>query len=235
MAVRFDTTDSNMAVTTDSYTGITGTGTRSMSCWVKIWDSSTYQTFFAYGATPNGQAWTCSCNTGLGRPIISLRYYYEHYQPSDFTLLNNGDWHHIVYTFNGTTAGDHKFYIDGNESDRYTVRDGIINTQASLIKIGNDFGGGQAGKIELFDVRFYSKELSLSDINDIYDDGNGCDNITDNLELRYEFRKQSGTVGTVLDTSGNNRHGAGTGTIKPIYTQDPFKSCTISKPKVIIN
>ena len=83
----------------------------------------------------------------------------------------------------------------------------------------------------VFDFRFYSSALTGANISSIFSDGNGCDEISSNLETRYELREETGNAVSVTDTSGNGRTGAVANS--PAYEVESFVACVTDTVRMI--
>ena len=78
----------------------------------------------------------------------------------------NGAWHHLVMTANGTAL---KLYLDGIllGSDTSTVSIGTAGAQSLVFGRAGDYNGNYMnGQLE--QCRIYTSELSLTDVQDIY-------------------------------------------------------------------
>jgi hypothetical protein len=82
--------------------------------------------------------------------------------------LNNNTWRHVVAICNGTIL---KLYVD--YSDYNTVDAGVSITDVhSLIRIGQYYSSSFSLKGNIADVRIYNRELTLSEINLLYNEKN---------------------------------------------------------------
>lgn len=103
-------------------------------------------------------------------------------QVSSTNTVNDGSWHHVVVTYDGSSAASGvNFYIDGSLETPITIFDnltGSISTSEDF-EIGARGSGGYnrfAGDID--EVLVYEKELALSYIEDRYNSGNGLEDYT---------------------------------------------------------
>ncbi|MBU1078460.1 MAG: LamG domain-containing protein [Spirochaetes bacterium] len=143
-----------------------------------------------------------------------------------FTLVGAamgfGAWHHIGFTYDGSNG---KIFVDGDKDlDDNSYSGALATTQTQEVYIGDNKNVANFdldGK--MFDVRIYNTAISDANMTSIYSDGNGCDGITSGLVGRWEMREESGTAGTVVDTSGGGHDG--TATDSPSYVADPFNAC----------
>ena len=82
--------------------------------------------------------------------------------------INDESWHMITITVDGTT---HRMYIDGANVDNVTTGSNIFGGASG------DFGlhFGQGNYIGLLDeMGIWNRSLSVSEINDLYNGGDGC-------------------------------------------------------------
>jgi len=92
----------------------------------------------------------------------------------------DGDWHHIVTTYDGATA---RVYADGNLQYENSFAPGLIAQNERPINIGFWNGGAAGGGASRFfrgridEVSVYSRALSEAEIDSIHDAGSGgkCD------------------------------------------------------------
>ena len=85
------------------------------------------------------------------------------------TITFNGGWQHIAFTFD-STSNDVLWYINGSNVHSTSYTGGSINTSDPL-RMGATSGssGDYEGKLD--DVRLYTRELSSTDISELYDLG----------------------------------------------------------------
>lgn len=100
--------------------------------------------------------------TAAGAPIIDF---------SGIKAINDGAWHHVVVTWDGTTSANHAIiYVDGVSDQTGTAVAGTVGTPAQSLRIGSfaDAGGtffgynGTAGNIG--EVALYTSVLSATRI-----------------------------------------------------------------------
>jgi len=91
-------------------------------------------------------------------------------QKTDTTyLLPIGEWHHVAYTYNGTT-GEAKIYVDGEEKQRDLKSTGTFVTSAGSAYIGKiQATYGWPGMID--EVSIYKEALTASQIQHLYTQG----------------------------------------------------------------
>lgn len=96
---------------------------------------------------------------------------------STTTGLNDGNWHHIVFTWKGNAipvASDLKIYVDGNLETPSVLLDNLTATIVSTASLNfgarNDGSDGYwAGTLD--EVAVYDKELSSVEVTEIFNEG----------------------------------------------------------------
>jgi len=83
-----------------------GNGARSISAWVKVESYPDHLTVLSYGTRNNYQNFEFII---LSSGVMTVGIYNENSANSS-TAISTGTWHHIAYTYDGTTS---KFYLDG--------------------------------------------------------------------------------------------------------------------------
>jgi len=92
------------------------------------------------------------------------------------TSINNGSWHHIVLTRNAST-GAYAIYIDRNLDASGTSSTGTIgNTFSSIGRTENTNGSPNYFIGRLDELKIYDQALSLTQIQEIYDNESSGDN-----------------------------------------------------------
>jgi predicted esterase len=159
-----------------------GTSPRSLSLWAKT-NNISYGYRFA---------------ASFGKPSNSNAMFIGQYGPdlngggfSNDVVVKNfwkvGIWHHIVLTYDGTTA---KMYADGIEVASQSKNWDLIAEKAF---IGMQVNGKEFWNGEIDDVRIYNKSLTTPEIQGIYESSNFIGHWT--LDQNTN------------DCSGNNYHG----------------------------
>lgn len=115
--------------------------------------------------------------------------------------INDTNWHHIVYAYNGTTwAG----YLDGVQVFSVSRTFSLGTDSNPLILGSSDSGNNVAG--QLFDVRVYNRALSANEIAEIYHH-RGADKVWQGLVGWWRLDKKTSGINSVIDLSGNGNHG----------------------------
>lgn len=116
----------------------------------------------------------------------------------DSGVLSADTWYHAVATFNGTT---HRLYINANE----VASNSAVHSQTTSNNLL--IGAWNTNPAEVFDgviddVRIYDRALSLDEITDNYHGKVTRDGLV------AEYKMNEGTSAQIIDSSGNNNHGA---------------------------
>lgn len=180
------------------------------SAWVKTTSTSTI--FLISSAVNPYYSKIGVRSEGDGR----LRCVYGNYTSNEgnfystFNTINNGNWHHVVYFINQTTA---KLYINGSLDTTHTLT--VTPTINGNLEVGSLYNTGASSRSSYWDgaidqVRIFNKELSSSEVTtlygenntsttksttDIFDDGSGV--------ALYEFEKGANDTGGVSGYIGN--------------------------------
>lgn len=154
---------------TSELVGITNTW--SISCWVK---------FHAAGANEPIVQWTPASGDNNRilieknsadrlRVVVVNTNRYKDYRGS--TTLTAGAFHHIVVTWNGPNLS---LYVDGvAESPTKTLDQAVTMTDSARISGFGGWPGGNYGNITLDEVGLWTRALTIDEISDLYNDGNG--------------------------------------------------------------
>lgn len=141
------------------------TGNYSVSFWVKSNDTPVdYNNILQWGTFDFGKlVWITL--TSAGKVLMSN---YGSSFSSATTVLNNA-WHHVVLTRVGSAM---KFYIDGNTTADASGTWGTDPVLAGLFELGQSGVGGYFDGA-LDELGIWSKELSSTEITDLYNGGSG--------------------------------------------------------------
>ena len=137
----------------------TGSNPRSASAWVKTTISNANMTILFSGSGSNNNAFIFRVINGN----LGVAFYANDH---DFTAtgLTDGNWHHVVATYDGSVA---KVYLDGNLIG--TGSAGAVSTNSGNFAIGAYNNGVDAlfnGSID--QVRIFDKAISAEDVATLY-------------------------------------------------------------------
>lgn len=125
------------------------------------------------------------------------------------TIENDGNWHHLAGTWD-TSADRVRLYLDGTEVGTATGLTAITGSFSSS-SIGSNSDGGAFWKGSIDEVTLFNKELSGTEISNLYNDGLPFNpQPLDNLKGYWKMG-DGGIVGnpiatypTIPDETGNN-------------------------------
>jgi len=167
--------------------GFNWTDTFSISFWAKTTTTSN-------GGTICGKQLAAGILRGYrivmrGSDTDQIRISFQHNDSSqaitcsyDVGTLNDGDWHHCVFTNDGTGSSGMNFYIDSVLSDRTIWEDTLVDTIVEptagfafgaryTIGVGaQNFWSGQLDQVTVWNI-----ELTQTNITDLFNSGVPCD------------------------------------------------------------
>lgn len=144
------------------------------SCWVRTTDNEAFclvgfpsgnNTFVSLAINNNGRI---SLHSYLSTPNTNDDKWYA----GSTTAINDGEWHFVAVTYDGTTA---KSYIDGKYEASSTItfdfkRQATYDLAINMRSPDSDWGGYETRRYEgdISDVRVYATALSAEDIKLLY-------------------------------------------------------------------
>lgn len=118
--------------------------------------------------------------------------------------VNDGNWHHVVATYNGSqqASGVH-IYIDGTEEPFTTITNTLTDTISNPYRFQVATYAGWAYLTgDMDEIVVYTSVLSLSDVIARYNNGEGTETIlSGDVYAHYPFDEGTGT--DVIDVSGH--------------------------------
>ncbi|MDB4763965.1 hypothetical protein OAG21_01870 [Akkermansiaceae bacterium] len=159
------------------YKGVTGSGARTISLWIKPSDAEG-GFFFSYGTptwetSDRGKDFRLglkSSNTGVNLDTNWVGVEGDFPQP-----LVAGEWHHLVLTAEeGAVLSEMKYYLDGSLlASNWTSgkSPGSLNTSAAVnLTLGGEEDRGilQSMACEMDDIRIYNRSLTDEEISSLY-------------------------------------------------------------------
>jgi hypothetical protein len=94
---------------------------------------------------------------------------YPGWHKSASTSINDGNWHHIVYTFATSGTMTCKLYIDGSLDSTFALGTGTLSLHASnSLNLGANTGNDYAHGGQLDSFAFYSTTLTATDVTNHY-------------------------------------------------------------------
>jgi hypothetical protein len=166
---------SNDYVTMGNVLGYERTNAFSVSYWAKV--SVGANGFVVAKQNSLGYGWGCLADYSGAKSYLQLQsatgqVYVSAPVPSD------GAWHHIVWTYDGSSAAAGcSCFVDGQSVTVTTVTDTlsatIVNTGALVLGARNGASSFYKGRLD--EIAIYGRELSLAEAQWLYNAGSPCD------------------------------------------------------------
>jgi RHS repeat-associated protein len=190
----------------------TGSAARTFELWEKTTTSGVFG-LLSYGTTGTNQY--ISVNVGSS-PTFSLDGYGNYVQLTPPYSLEDGNWHYLAVSFDGTNA---YLYVDGQQIGSGAVPLSTVTNQS--LWLGNSQDGAAAFPGSLDEVAIYSAALTASQINTHWRAGvaaAGCPSVpttgyagtvvADSPTRYYRLGETSGRAATDFASSTNCRDAA---------------------------
>ncbi|MCA1683740.1 MAG: fibronectin type III domain-containing protein, partial [Actinobacteria bacterium] len=129
---------------------------RSVEAWVKPTDGS-FRYIAGWGTAANDRSFSVGADANQ---IGVIAYGDDRYFPTP-RPLNDGAWHHVVVTYNGTTL---TAYLDGASLGTRTFAASLATLNPSGLKVGADFQGGAPSYGGLDEVAVYPVTLTAAKV-----------------------------------------------------------------------
>lgn len=198
-----------------SFKGIDGNNPRSIEAWIKTTVAG--KELVSWGKNSPGEKWVFYLNGSSG----TLRVENNGASIVATTPVNDGEWHHVVCTFEGTNINETKFYVDGVvDSIASALSKTVLTNTAEGINLciskglQNRYWDGLIDEVRVWDVALTPAQVSALYYGEIYENNNEVlrsadsfriDNLLwTNLKLYYNF---NGMGSVVTDRSSNGNDG----------------------------
>ena len=156
-------------VNVDGYTGVSGDGARTISAWIKT--NGVDEAIVSYGENNSGEKFVFRVQNSNG-VTGAIRVEINGGAIVGSTIVNDGEWHHVAFTFTGGTLANGTLFVDGEaETLSADLNNGLtLNTSAlNHVQIGNDrISGGRDFTGMIDDVGMWSRALTADEIANIY-------------------------------------------------------------------
>ena len=171
----------------------------SVSMWIKIITSpvGTFQSIFFPGTFTGAGGFRFQFKGNGSPPFIDFATTFDTGATANISLIDDGGWHHIVGTYNGSTL---KLYIDKNKGT-----DASYSFQVS----GANFFIGQAGNQNFSNVCYFNTALSQSEIDTLYNNGTPLTDMSSFSSLVSWWKLNNITTGIQDSKGSNNLSGSG--------------------------
>lgn len=188
-AGNFNGSNNNVSI---GNTGLpTGTTARTLEAWAKTTSASLGE-IFSYGTNSSGQAFIIGINGSSG-------IFTSNWAATNLTTTataNNGVWHHIVVTYDGSTTAT--IYMDGIRLGTQTI---TWNTVAGTAFIGSRIAAAEYFNGQIDQVRIFNYARSAAQVAWDYNQGAPV--------AWWKFDECQGA--TINDSSGNGNTGTWSG------------------------
>lgn len=159
----------NGAVSTDGATGvvtspgITVPSSFSVSFWVKTTTTVATPTMvFSWGPAPRCYFYISFFAMGS---IACDNRVDSSYSVSSTFPINDGQWHHVVYTANVSLTSQ-TLYVDGNY--QATLSHSMLSSATYPVTIGSNYDATYFFNGSIDDFRIYNRVLTASEVSDLY-------------------------------------------------------------------
>ena len=187
-----------------------GSDAFSFSFWMKRTSGSGVQTFLGKSQT-SAKGIRIYSNGNIIYMLIGTYSSACIFNQFNFTTLNNGSWHHIVWTYDGSsTQAGMKLYIN---DDPKTLGSGVTNTPINLQNTTMHFMIGASGTSSSYnleyngymdEVSYFDSVLEEDDITTIYGTGVPNDISSLNPVGYWRFEETSGLTAIDSGSGGND-------------------------------
>ncbi len=162
---RFNGTNSFVSV--NNSTSLNPTSTITISAWIRPTDITTlsYVEIMRQESGASRKLFSFQINgTQLTLGLNTAGAYWETDFPITPSYFTDGNWHHVLYTYDGSFA---RLYVDGtlNNSQTHT---GAIAVSGANLYIGSTGGGSEFYKGDMDDVRIYNRALSADEVRQLW-------------------------------------------------------------------
>ena len=190
-----------------------------MSAWANARATAGYIVALRRPRAP-WQEWAVYFDSNNGR----IKFHYQNSTGSSYTIgsvseYHLNDWYHIVACIDETNTTH--LFVNGSLQGYDTVDGGVLVNDTAFLRIGSDWLGSEPTNFNgtIDDIRFYSKNLSVSEIESLYygekssslilktAPSNGLVN-NSGLVGEWHFDRKDGSNSSIaIDTSGNGNDG----------------------------
>ena len=180
----------------------------SISLWFKSSDTSDYILIAkdnTVGHATNDRSWALWGNRYSGTNVLNftIRNGGSSYNVAGTVDHNDGNWHHLVATYESSTAL--KVYVDGSlEATNTTSIPSSINNVGTNVNIGRAANGVYYANAKIDEVGLFNSVLSASDVTAIYNSGAPQSLDSYSPVGWWRFEEGSGTTATDSGSGGND-------------------------------
>lgn len=185
-ALDFDGVDD---IVTTAYAGISGTNARTIEAWINtstvIADQHVIADYGYFGTSSfdNGKRFTFGLNA-----THQLRLEVRGWGLNGTTALNDGNWHHVAATYDGTTV---RVYVDGVEEANGTPSVTVNTTLTTSFQIGARIDGAKFFVGSIDELRFWNVVRTPAELSAF----SGTEYCTAPSALKAYYQFNEGTAG----------------------------------------
>ena len=182
-----------------NYKGVPGADPRTIEAWVNT--SVSDKEILSWGQNATGEKWVFRLN-GDGTIRVEVNGGFKY----GTTQVNDGNWHHVACTFNGTNVTDVLFYVDGQLESTGGSQSTAVNTDTTdgiNLRVSRGVNNRYFDGV-IDEVRLWSSALSASEIqNWMYKSIDASHPNYSNLEAYFPMNE--GVGGTIQDATSFGR------------------------------
>ena len=161
-AFEFDGVDDYVDLGNDSSLNITEAVT--LSAWVKGTSFTTWDAIVGKWQNDH-DGYALYTGSSATHALVQVGVGAQKWQLEGSITINDGNWHHIIGTYDGITL---KLYVDSVLDDSNTDYSGSIDTNAEPVRIGARNVGNDKFTGTIDEVAIYNRSLSADEISQIY-------------------------------------------------------------------
>ena len=157
------------SVQTD-FVGYAGAQARSVVVWAQLMDqvAGDRSTLVHWGQAVLGRKWSLVLDTSR-----RVRLEISGGAVNGETAVPMGEWVMIACTFSGTKLSDTKLYLNGELEPHQSSSSVAVNTLASAMEIGLQFGALHRWQGELDELAVFDRALTAAEVHALYERGIG--------------------------------------------------------------
>jgi len=156
---------------------VTPIGAKTVAFWMKTSDASTFQIMLANLGDGNTEyGFTTYTNNNIGFEVTQASGTKVCSLVTTGVTVDDGSWHHYVFTWDGTTDADKVIvYVDGVSNNTATANNTETVTPTANLRLGaNPVTGGNEFTGSLDEVGIWSRALTSTEVTRLYNNDSGA-------------------------------------------------------------
>lgn len=136
-------------------------GQLTVMAWIKVastTNAGTFQTILECQSASNNREFSIWINKTTGKLGAASSFGGASYSTGSNNSLNDGQWHHIVYTIDATRINA---YVDG-VLNSYTGYTGTLDTPTQTVKVAKGLFNGTVDEIKIFNTALTPQQISAA-------------------------------------------------------------------------